>query len=123
MEVDSPPRRRVTHSRQGSGEQLEPELEPGLELEGTRHAERVEPAPSGPVGKDSSTSLAPTGKGDHPHPARSHRGLYLDVHQVVRPSPLSKESAKSQNYRGFFNLAMLLLAVLNLRLILENYIK
>ncbi|RKO91026.1 MBOAT, membrane-bound O-acyltransferase family-domain-containing protein, partial [Blyttiomyces helicus] len=44
------------------------------------------------------------------------------VHTISRASPLSKESPE-QNYRGFFNLAMLLLAVSNLRLAIENYMK
>jgi diacylglycerol O-acyltransferase-1 len=44
------------------------------------------------------------------------------VHAVIRASPLSKESPEN-NFRGFYNLAMLLLFVLNLRLIIENYLK
>ncbi|TPX60545.1 diacylglycerol O-acyltransferase [Powellomyces hirtus] len=44
------------------------------------------------------------------------------VHTTIRASPLSKESPE-QNYRGFFNLSMLLLAVSNTRLIVENYMK
>ncbi|KAJ3121578.1 hypothetical protein HK098_003583 [Nowakowskiella sp. JEL0407] len=44
------------------------------------------------------------------------------VHSSIRASPLSKESPE-QNYRGFYNLAMLLLFVLNVRLIIENWLK
>ncbi|KAJ1558233.1 hypothetical protein HK096_002806 [Nowakowskiella sp. JEL0078] len=46
----------------------------------------------------------------------------LLVHTSIRASPLSKESPE-QNYRGFYNLAMLLLFVLNMRLIIENWLK
>ncbi|KAJ3055280.1 hypothetical protein HK097_011011 [Rhizophlyctis rosea] len=46
----------------------------------------------------------------------------LLIHTVNRASPLSKESPE-QDFRGFFNLSMLLLAVSNLRLIIENYMK
>ena len=46
----------------------------------------------------------------------------LWVHTAVRASPLSKESPE-QNYRGFYNLAMLLLFFNNLRLIIENFNK
>ncbi|KAI8926286.1 MBOAT, membrane-bound O-acyltransferase family-domain-containing protein, partial [Entophlyctis helioformis] len=44
------------------------------------------------------------------------------IHTSVRASPLSKDSPE-QNYRGFFNLSMLLLGVSNLRLIIENFMK
>ncbi|KAI8820258.1 MBOAT, membrane-bound O-acyltransferase family-domain-containing protein [Fimicolochytrium jonesii] len=44
------------------------------------------------------------------------------VHTTIRASPLSKESPE-QNFRGFYNLAMLLLAVSNIRLMVENYMK
>ncbi|KAH6562940.1 hypothetical protein BASA83_003463 [Batrachochytrium salamandrivorans] len=44
------------------------------------------------------------------------------IHTSIRSSPLSKESPE-QNFRGFFNLSMLLLGVSNLRLIVENFQK
>ncbi|TPX70152.1 diacylglycerol O-acyltransferase [Spizellomyces sp. 'palustris'] len=44
------------------------------------------------------------------------------VHTAIRASPLSKGSPE-QDYRGFLNLALLLLAVSNIRLIIENYMK
>ncbi|KAJ3186915.1 hypothetical protein HDU85_006951 [Gaertneriomyces sp. JEL0708] len=44
------------------------------------------------------------------------------IHTAIRASPLSKESPE-QNYRGFYNLSLLLLAVSNIRLIVENYLK
>lgn len=51
---------------------------------------------------------------------------YINLNQIlinylVRASPLSKESPE-QNYRGFYNLAILLLFVNNVRLIIENYV-
>lgn len=52
---------------------------------------------------------------------KSYNHTFL-VHTTLRASPLSKESSE-QNYRGLLNLALLLLFVLNLRLVIENYIK
>ncbi|KAI8806851.1 MBOAT, membrane-bound O-acyltransferase family-domain-containing protein [Cladochytrium replicatum] len=52
----------------------------------------------------------------------THYSHTFIIHTVQRPSPLSKESPE-QNYRGFFNLSMLVLFVSNLRLIIENYMK
>jgi diacylglycerol O-acyltransferase-1 len=36
---------------------------------------------------------------------------------------MMKKQSGNQNYRGFFNLAVLLLAVSNIRLAIENYLK
>ncbi|KAI9202546.1 MBOAT, membrane-bound O-acyltransferase family-domain-containing protein [Polychytrium aggregatum] len=44
------------------------------------------------------------------------------IHTVIRSSPLSSESPE-QNYRGFYNLTVLCLFVLNVRLVIENYQK
>lgn len=44
------------------------------------------------------------------------------IHVDIVASPLSKDSPE-QNYRGFLNLAILLLVVNNLRLIFENFLK
>ncbi|KAJ3282674.1 hypothetical protein HK104_010780 [Borealophlyctis nickersoniae] len=76
--------------------------------------------------KENGKGVEPTSDGDADPPYRRKRlksfsHTYL-VHTAIRASPLSKESPE-QNYRGFFNLAMLLLAVSNLRLIIENYVK
>lgn len=51
---------------------------------------------------------------------------YLHVHPIhtaVKGSPLSNEEGAIVNYRGFYTLTLLLLAVMNLRLAIENYIK
>ncbi len=44
------------------------------------------------------------------------------IHTKINPSPLSTESG-SQNYRGFFNLAMLFLGANMIRLVIENFSK
>ena len=51
---------------------------------------------------------------------------YLHVHPIhtaVKGSPLSNEQGTAPNYRGFYTLTLLLLAVMNLRLAIENYLK
>ncbi|KAJ3150049.1 hypothetical protein HDU86_006773 [Geranomyces michiganensis] len=76
-----------------------------------------------PVGTDPLPNLPPAvadPSATVPHVA-SYSHTY-PVHTAIRASPLSKESPE-QNYRGFFNLAMLLLAVSNLRLVIENHRK
>lgn len=55
-------------------------------------------------------------------PSVIHLSHASPVHTEYIPSPLSRDS-KQQNYRGFLNLAILLLFVNNFRLIFENYIK
>lgn len=41
---------------------------------------------------------------------------------IDRPSPLSNES-DAQNFRGFFNLAFIILFIVNFRLCVENFLK
>jgi diacylglycerol O-acyltransferase-1 len=58
-------------------------------------------------------------------PSRDNKKVFHHsnaVHVNAHHSPLSKE-APVQDYRGFVNLAMLLLFVSNLRLVFENYMK
>ncbi|KAI8589896.1 MBOAT, membrane-bound O-acyltransferase family-domain-containing protein [Geranomyces variabilis] len=74
-------------------------------------AANVKPKAAAPAPQPVSASQVP--------PPYSHT---YPVHTAIRASPLSKESPE-QNYRGFFNLAMLLLAVSNLRLVIENHRK
>ena len=46
----------------------------------------------------------------------------FEAHKTETPSPLSSESPSS-NYRGFFNLAAIILFVTNFRLIIENLLR
>ncbi|EGF82147.1 hypothetical protein BATDEDRAFT_34607 [Batrachochytrium dendrobatidis JAM81] len=66
-----------------------------------------------------SDAVAPGEPSDAPKTRYSHT---FRIHNSIRASPLSKESLE-QNFRGFFNLSMLLLGVSNLRLIVENFQK
>eukprot|EP01121_Diplochlamys_sp_Union-15-3_P012857 TRINITY_DN3908_c0_g4_i1.p1 TRINITY_DN3908_c0_g4~~TRINITY_DN3908_c0_g4_i1.p1 ORF type:complete len:474 (-),score=22.05 TRINITY_DN3908_c0_g4_i1:58-1479(-) len=55
----------------------------------------------------------------HPHAWLNDRDHSYAVHTLIRESPLSSES-NFINYRGFFNLAALVLIIGNFRLVIEN---
>ncbi|KAG9306982.1 hypothetical protein G9A89_000896 [Geosiphon pyriformis] len=65
-----------------------------------------------------SDNISSTNETDH---NRSYKHACA-IHLKNVPSVLSKE-APPESYRGFLNLAMLILAVSNIRLIIENYLK
>ncbi|KAI9105627.1 MBOAT, membrane-bound O-acyltransferase family-domain-containing protein [Phlyctochytrium arcticum] len=81
---------------------------------------RQRPTSAEARGLKSKASAAKAGKDERTRPPMySH--TYV-IHSALRASPLSKESPE-QDYRGFYNLSLLLLAVSNIRLMVENYMK
>eukprot|EP01111_Echinosteliopsis_oligospora_P007402 TRINITY_DN2235_c0_g1_i2.p1 TRINITY_DN2235_c0_g1~~TRINITY_DN2235_c0_g1_i2.p1 ORF type:complete len:515 (+),score=110.94 TRINITY_DN2235_c0_g1_i2:223-1767(+) len=85
----------------------------------------LSPAPSSPSSPTSSSSSSTTtSAANKPTTKKPHNGLleHKVFHAENAPSLLSTETT-SQNYRGFINLAMLVLFVSQFRLIVENYKK
>ncbi|KAI1928340.1 hypothetical protein LOZ53_004420 [Ophidiomyces ophidiicola] len=63
---------------------------------------------------------------EKPPPEAKQRSKYLHVaayHSIVRPSCLSRESNTPPSFFGFRNLMVIVLIVMNLRLIIENFMK
>ncbi|CAG8712953.1 1441_t:CDS:2, partial [Ambispora leptoticha] len=67
------------------------------------------------------TNLAKDSKNHNDKPNLGYKHAYA-IHVKSAPSALSKE-APPESYRGFMNLAMLILAASNFRLIIENFLK
>ncbi|CAI7662351.1 unnamed protein product [Penicillium pancosmium] len=82
------------------------------------HADAPAAAPTGSSNKDADKSPAPSGK--------KPRSLYRHVaayHSEMRHSSLSRESDETISFLGFRNLMVLVLVAMNLRLIIENFMK